>query len=72
MTDRDQSERPDCQKILDEKNVWTLNRNEFNFEEDLRFFKEHKNNNLFLYSMIISKLSCNVSTGPTKETTFES
>jgi hypothetical protein len=60
MTDRDYSERPDCQQILEDKHLWALNRNEFNFDEDLRFITEHKSDNQFVYSMIISKLQQNI------------
>jgi hypothetical protein len=60
MTVRDFSKRPDCRKILEEKHLWVLNRNEFDFSEDLRFIKEHKNDNQFVYSMIISKLQQNI------------
>jgi hypothetical protein len=59
MTVRDFSKRPHCRKILDYKHLWALNRNEFDFDEDLSFIKEHKNNNPFVYSMIISKLQQN-------------
>jgi hypothetical protein len=60
MTDRDYSERPDCQQILEDKHLWALNRNEFNFDEDLRFITEHKSDNQFVYSMIISTLQQNI------------
>jgi hypothetical protein len=60
ITDKDYTKRPDCKKILDERNEWALNRNEFEFKQDLESFEEHKNDNLFLYLMIISMLSRNV------------
>jgi hypothetical protein len=59
MTDRDCSERPDCQQIIEDKHLWALDRHEFDFVEELGFIKKHKNNNLFVYSMITSKLESN-------------
>ena len=51
---KDRSES--CQQILNDKHLWTLSENEFNFKEELRVFckncdKEYKNS--FTFRLII-------------------
>jgi Zyg-11 family protein len=58
MTNRVPSKRPDCKKILEMKELWSLNENEFNIEKELNTLLESgcKGKNFLIHSILESKL----------------
>jgi hypothetical protein len=58
MTNRVPSKRPNCEKILEMKELWSLNENEFNIEKELNNLFEFgcKSKNFLIHSILESKL----------------
>jgi Zyg-11 family protein len=58
MTNRVPSKRPNCEKILEMKELWSLNENEFNIEKELNTLFESgcKGKNFLIHSILESKL----------------
>ncbi len=57
MTQALPKRRPDCKEILESK-LWALDKNEFEFKNEMKaILKTQKNQNLFIYSILESKLS---------------
>lgn len=57
MANINDTKRPSCEKILEERNSWALSKNEFDYDNELESFEEPKNENQFVYSIIIQKLN---------------
>jgi hypothetical protein len=56
MTQKDYNKRPNCERILENKYLWSMNRDEYNCIETVKSFpKPHS----FVYHMIESKLNSN-------------
>ncbi len=53
MTHKKIDKRPNCEKILNDKNLWALAHNEFDCEKELR---NNFDNNLYTYSILKTKL----------------
>jgi hypothetical protein len=58
MTSDDPSKRPNCKEILEKKNFWTLDLNEFEFENELRNILCYpiKNADFYIYSILELRL----------------
>jgi hypothetical protein len=58
--------RPDCDEILAQNYLWTLNKNELELEDKMKDFLEAKkgDENFTIYSIINSKLEPNYSEVP--------
>jgi len=48
--------RPDCEKILERRRLWALSKSDFNYENELKSIEKTKNENYFVYNVMISKL----------------
>jgi len=58
MTQLLPDERLDCEEVLKEKHLWSLDKNEFEIEKDLNFILDSKteDENYLIYALIFLKI----------------
>ncbi len=58
MTSNLAHERPNCEEILNKKDLWTLNEEEFEISDELKkiIYSKVRENELTIYSMLRSKM----------------